>query len=203
LPKLCPAALLILAILPVSLLAAGDAVVLHVIGPEEGFTDLDLYAKLGHIISGLRGLELLWDEKVDSWISEDHRAVKLNYSKDLQRELADRFNARYLVWVKVLEAGTFTKSGTLLPFLFKSHKRKFLLEVELRIIDSKRDGMILSKRFKEVHNGSRALAYLDLDETNEPALMASYPEIMRCFDRLEKRMAARIADELLRVTRHR
>lgn len=184
-------------------LASGTPVALHVIAPESGFTELDLENRLGHIISGLRGYQLVWDNNIKAWISEGNRATEINYSRELQTELTDRFNARYLVWVRVLKAETFIKSGTLLPFLFKSHKRKFQIEVELRIIDSKKDGIILSKRFTETLNGSRALSYLDLDASNEPALMAAYPEVSRNFRELEERMAVKIAKELLRVTRNR
>ena len=184
-------------------LASGAPVALHVIAPEEGYTDLNLENRLGHIISGLHGYQLIWDNNIETWMREDSRALEINYSKELQTELAERFQARYLVWVKVLRAETYIKSGTLLPFLFKSHKRKFQIEVELRIIDSQKDGIILSKRFTETLNGSRALAYLDLDASNEPGLMAAYPEVSRNFRELEERMANMIAKELLRVTRKR
>jgi hypothetical protein len=203
LKRICLLAFVLLVCGQAPTLASGAPVALHVIAPESGFTDLDLENRLGHIISGLRGYQLIRDDNIESWISEGRRAVEINYSKELQTELADRFNARYLVWVRVLKAETFIKSGTLLPFLFKSHKRKFQIEVELRIIDSKKDGIILSKRFTETLNGSRALAYLDLDASNEPALMAAYPEVSRNFRELEERMAVKIAKELLRVTRKR
>jgi hypothetical protein len=203
LKRICLLTCMLVVCIQASLAAAGTPVALHVIAPEGGFTDLDLQNRLGHIISGLRGYQLIWDDNIESWISEGRRAMEINYSRELQTELADRFQARYLVWVKVLKAETFIKSGTLLPFLFKAHKRKFQIEVELRIIDSKKDGIILSKKFSETLNGSRALAYLDLDETNEPALMAAYPEVSRNFRELEERMAVKIVKELLRVTRNR
>lgn len=199
----CLAALMLLICSQASALASGTPVVLHVIAPERGYTELSLENRLEHIISGLRGYQLVWSHDIKTWLSEERRAVEINYSKELQTELADRFQARYLVWVRVLKAETFIKSGTLLPFLFKAHKRKFQIEVELRIIDSKKDGIILSKRFKETLNGPRALAYLDLDASSEPDLMASYPEISRTFRELEERMAVKIAQELLRVTKKR
>lgn len=203
LKRICLTILVVLVCSQVPAMAAGTPVALHVIPPERGFLDLSLESRLEHIISGLRGYQLVWDENIEAWLCEDRRGLEINYSKELQNELADRFQARYLVWVRVLKAESFIKSGTLLPFLFKAHKRKFQIEVELRIIDSKQDGIILSKRFKETLNGPRALAYLDLDASNEPALMASFPEISRTFRELEERMAVKIAKELLRVTKQR
>jgi hypothetical protein len=199
---LCLAVLLGIAFSPV-LSAADNTIVLHVIGPESGYVELQLEDKLGHILSGLRDYELLWANDIKDWLDEENRRDRILYSRELQMDLADRFDAGYIIWVRVLDADSYIKSGTLVPFVFKSHKRKFRIETEYRIIDSRTGKVLTSKKLKENSSGSRSLAYLDLDAYNEPALMSSYPDQLRAFSDLEDRVAEKITKQFLKVTKNR
>ena len=68
LKRICLLAFVLLVCGQAPTLASGTPVALHVIAPESGFTDLDLENRLGHIISGLRGYQLIWDDNIKAWI---------------------------------------------------------------------------------------------------------------------------------------
>ena len=194
------AAMLIFPIL--SAAAAENALVIEVSGPSQGYTDLDLGKKITYILSGVNDYDIVRPECIAQYLPEDcginPRAAECTYK--LPPSLACRYKAQYLIFVKVLHADSYISSCTVLPFIFKAHKRKYKLETELRIIDSRRGEIIKKKKYEEMRNSSRALSYLDLDATNEPALYSGYPQEMRIFSELEDIIAHKIAEEVIRTT---
>ncbi len=192
-------ALVILAVLLIfpALLQASEVLVLHVVGPDNGYSELALKDRLGFILSGINRFNLVWAEEEDL----NNLEPEQRYAHNRKLHIADRYNAGYLVWVRVLEADVRTNSSTVLPFLFKSHKTRFSLKTEMRIIDSRSGKIVRKKRFEESRVGDRSLAYLDLDEYNEPGLMTTYPERMNAFAELENRIAEKIAKELVDVVK--
>jgi len=186
-------ALLIVAVVFPTAARASETLVLHVIGPGNGYSELALKDRIGFILSGINRFDLVWAEE------EEFEALtpQERFSHGRKLDIADHYNAGYLVWVRVLEADVKTKSSTVLPFVFKSHKTKFILKTEMRIIDSRSGKIVRKKRFDESRTGDRAMSYLDLDEYNEPGLMTTYPEQLEAFSYLENRTAEKIAKELV------
>ncbi len=184
-----------------SVSAADQIMVLHVIQSDVEYIDLDLKNRLGFVLSGVNGLELVWAEEIESWkAGSDFRPGEL-HSHRFQRELVNDFDADYLIWVKVLRAQSNISSSTVLPFVFKSHKRKFYLETELRIIDARSGRIVSQERFEESSNGSRSLAYLDLDASNEPALHSPYTQQIMAFRELEEKTARKIAKAVIETAK--
>jgi hypothetical protein len=193
--------LLLISCLAGSVSAADQIMVLHVIQSDVEYIDLDLKNRLGFILSGVNGLDLVWAQEVESWkAGRDFRPGEL-YSHKFQREIVNDFDADYLVWVKVLRAKSNVSSSTVLPFVFKSHKRKFYLETELRIIDARSGKIVSQERFEESSNGSRSLAYLDLDASNEPALHSPYTQQIMAFRELEEKTARKIAEVVIETAK--
>lgn len=178
---------------------ADEVIVLQVDEPTQGFCDLRLEEKLYFLFSGVEGLTPAWKRDVDYWMGLKDRADRIIYSSPMQKELGNQFDAEYLVWIKVLQAGTSVQSSTVMPFIFKSHKRKYIYEIELRLIDTQSGSLIKSKRFTESKNGSRSLAYLDLDEGSQPALASTYSTEMSEFEELENKIADKIVREFIKT----
>jgi hypothetical protein len=178
--------------------AGENALVIQVIEPSAGYTDLDLGNKIGFILSGVNDFDIVGSE--DIRFQPGDEVVEEESAYLLPPSIACKYKAQYLVSVKVLRADSYISSSTILPFVFKAHKRKYKLETELRIIDSRRGEIVRKKKFEEIHNGSRALSYLDLDATNEPALYSGYPKEMRIFSELEDITARKIAEEVIKTT---
>ena len=179
--------------------AANENVILRVEGPQQGFTDLHLEDKLYYLFSGVRGMSTVWKPDVENWLDQMGYQGQLLYSPEIQRELGDQFKADYLIWVRIRQAGTEIKSSTLVPFIFKSHKRKFVYEVDLRFIDTRLGSLIKSRSISEDKNGSRSVAYLDLDAVGQPALATTYTVEMKAFDELEDKVADRIVKEFIKT----
>jgi len=196
---LVPAVIGMLLVLVGTAFGANEVVVLQVEGPAQGFRDLKLEDKLYYLFSGVSGLTPAWKADVDYWMNQKDRHARILYSSPIQQELGDRFNAEYLVWIKIKQAGTAVKSSTVVPFIFKSHKRKYVYEIDLRLIDAQSGSLIKSKRIIETKNGKRSLAYLDLDESSQPALASTYSDEMAVFEELENKIADKIVREFIKT----
>jgi len=196
---LIPAVTLMLLVLAGTTFGANKVVVLRVEGPDQGFCDLKLEDKLYYLFSGVSGLTPAWKADVDYWMNQKDRNARILYSSPIQQELGNRFNAEYLVWIKIKQAGTAVKSSTVVPFIFKSHKRKYVYEIDLRLIDAQSGSLIKSKRISESKNGRRSMAYLDLDESSQPALASTYTDEMVMFEELENKIADKIVKEFIKI----
>lgn len=183
-----------------SVWAGENALVIQVIQPSRGYTDLELGNKLGFILSGINDFEIISAEDMANLQGEESWRMENESDYLLPPSIACKYKSQYLIWVKVLRADSYINSSTVLPFVFKSHKRKYKLETELRIIDSRKGEILKKKKFEETCNGSRSLSYLELDATNEPALYADYPREMRIFSELEDITARKISEEVIKAT---
>ena len=196
--RFVPIIILVLLSLSGTIYAADEIVVLQVQGPSRGFTDLHLEDKLYYLFSGVEGLTMAWKPDVENWLEQKNYQDQLLYSPEIQRELGDRFKADYLVWIRIDRADTGIKSSTLVPFVFKSHKRKFVYKVDLRFIDTQQGSLLKNKSISESKNGSRSVAYLDLDAGSQPALASTYTIEMEAFEELENKVADKIIKNLSR-----
>lgn len=168
---------------------------LEVQGPERGYLDHSLGTRLEFILSGINGFDLVFDDR-----DRDPYALA-NYDLKARIRRAVDHNVRYLVLIDVVEADSKIKSSTLIPAVFKAHKRKYRFEAEVRVIDSKLEKIVSSERFSTSRNGSRALAYLDLDASAEPALAISHPKQIMIYADMEEEIAEKIADNLIEFAR--
>jgi hypothetical protein len=179
---------------------AERALVLQVVKPSTGYSDLGLMDKIGFILSGVNGYDVVRAENMENFPGYDASPDFYGSDYQLPPSIACKYKAQYLVRVNILKADSYISSSTVLPFVFKAHKRKYKLETELRIIDSRTGQIIKKKKFEETWNGSRSLSYLELDATNEPALYSGYPKEMRIFSELEDKAARKIAEEVIKTT---
>ena len=168
---------------------------LEVQGPERGYLDHNLETRLEFILSGINGFDLV----LNGHARDPYAPVDYDLKARIRRAVDN--NVRYIVLIDVVEADSKIKSSTLIPAVFKAHKRKYRFEAEVRVIDSKLERIVSSERFSTSRNGSRALAYLDLDASAEPALAISHPRQITIFADMEAEVAEKIAENLIEFAR--
>lgn len=169
---------------------------------EVTFHDLELEERIYNRVVANPRVRITPPGVVDSMIREFDRYGSDIYVPEIMTELANSIDVRYLVWLKVEKAGVVQDDHTLVPYLFRSHSRKYRMEVRMFVLDVKSGKTVVSEYFDAKKDGPSALSYLDYDES-DPKLFNSYSKVARAFDEMEEEISDKIAFEMLKLTHRR
>jgi len=116
--------------------------------------------------------------------------------------LASELGVRYVVWMKVENAGAEQKNYTLVPYVFQSHHKKYKVAVRYYIFDSMSGKTVASSLIETKKNGPAALSYMDIDK-NDPKLFEPYSRVRGVFSEMEQEISDKIALEIVKLSHRR
>jgi len=169
---------------------------------DVSFSELEIDEKIYNRVVGNPRVQITPPGFVDSVLVERKDFASDIYIPELMTELAYSMNVRYLVWLKVEEAGVEQSNHTLVPYLFRSHHKKYRMGVRMFVLDVESGKTVVSEYFEVKRKGPSALSCLDYDD-NDPKLFQKYSEVSRTFDELEEEISDKVAYEMLKLTHRR
>jgi hypothetical protein len=166
------------------------------------FQELELPYRIYDRLVGLPGLSVELPHHSDSIRHKDSRFDLDHYEPNMMREMAHALDVRYLIWLKVEEAGIRQTDRTILPYVFRSHQRRFLLGVQMFVLDALNGKTVFSDHLESTRSGPSALSYLDFD-SNDPGLAQKYSRVKSKFGEMESELSEKIAENIVRISSRR
>jgi hypothetical protein len=117
-------------------------------------------------------------------------------------EMAYAMGVRYMIWLKVEKAGVRQTEHTIIPYVFTSHHRQYVLGVRMFVFDSFSKKTVASEYFEAKKGGASVLTYLDPDP-NDPGLMQKYSLVKGKFDEMEEEISEKIVKSIVKVAHRR
>lgn len=196
--------LLLLALVPPSHGTAGSdyTCAIYFSAEQARFRELELPKEIQEKLIGHPKLRVLGPDRSDSAVCNHPRLRSDCYQPDLMSEMARIMDVRYIVWLEVKEAGIRQSDRTLIPYLFRWHRRSFALAVQVFMFDSILSRTVLSEYFESKRSGPSSLSYLDFDPNN-PSLFKKYSIVKGKFSEMEGELSEEIAKSIAEVTRER
>jgi hypothetical protein len=170
--------------------------------PAAGFQELELQNDVYNLLAGHPSIKVAPPHRSDSVMAESVRFGSDCYEPGLMIEMARAMGVRYIVWLGVEEAGIRHAEHTIIPHLFHSHHRKYVLAVRMFVLDSFSETTVLSEYFESKKKGPSALAYLDFDP-REPGLTQKYSLVRVKFDEMEKEISEKVVRRIVKVASQR
>ena len=90
-----------------------------------------------------------------------------------------------------------------LPLVFHKYETVGVIGGELRLIDIRRCKFLIAEPFKVEQKGPRIFQATMDDDVNDPDIHLTAPDKISFFDRLEERLASRVAKQVGKVIRLR
>jgi len=87
---------------------------------------------------------------------------------------------------------------TIIPYVFSSHHRWYVLGVRMFVLDALSKKTVLSEYFESKKRGPSALSYLDSDP-NDPGLMQKYSLVKGRFDKMEEEISEKVVERIVKV----
>ncbi len=195
--------LAVLSLLAASGIASGEPTFAICFRPSQAeFQELELSGEIYEKLVGQPEMEVFLPERVDSVLRESPRLNLDSYEPDMLTDLAAQVGARYLIWLKVKKAGIEQANRTLIPYVFRSHHRRYVLGIQMFILDSYSGKTVLSEYFESHRSGPCALSYLDFD-SNNPDLIQKYSVVKGEFEEMEQELSERISRRVVKTVLHR
>jgi len=171
-------------------------------GADEGFQELQLPDRIYSRIVGFPGIGIATPEATEAALKENPLPETKYFVPDLMVDLAGAVGVRYLVWLKVEKADTQKSAHTFIPYVFRSHHRKYVLGVRMYVVDSFAGETVAAEYFEADRKGPAVMSYLDYDE-NDPGLVQKYTSVRAKFAEMEEEISNKIADEIMKVAHSR
>ena len=165
---------------------------------SSGFQELELPNEVCDRLAGHPRIKVALPERSDSLMHESARFNAEHYEPDLMAEMAYALGVRYLIWLKVEKAGVKQTEHTIIPYVFHSHHRRYVLGVRMFVLDSFNMKTVASEYFESKKGGASALTYLDPDP-NDPGLMQKYSLVKDKFDEMEKEISDKVVKSVVKV----
>jgi hypothetical protein len=165
---------------------------------SSGFQDLELPGEVYDGLAGHPRIRVALPQRSDSLMHEHARFNAEHYEPDLMAEMAYAMGVRYLIWLKVEKAGVRQTQHTIIPYLFHSHHRGYVLGVRMFVLDSFNKKTVASEYFESKKGGASALTYLDRDP-NDPGLMQKYSLVKGKFDEMEEEISEKVVKSIVKV----
>lgn len=147
-------------------------------------------------------MNLARPELCDSILQKNTAFGSDRFDPALMTEMAVASNSRYLVWLRVEEAGIRKSARTYIPYVFRSHHRKYVLCIRMFVLDSYSGKTVETRRYESTKKGPAIMSYMDYDP-NDPGLIQSYPELGLRFAEMEDEIADLIATDIEQAVRRR
>ena len=89
------------------------------------------------------------------------------------------------------------------PLVFHRYETVGVIEGELRFIDLRKGKLLLAEPFEVKQKGKKIFQAAMDDDVNDPSIHLTASQKIRFFDRLEEKLAKRLAEKITRYTRGR
>jgi hypothetical protein len=165
---------------------------------SSGFQELELPNEVYDRLAGHPRIQVVLPQRSDSLQHEFARFNTQYYEPDLMAEMAHAMGVRYLIWLKVEKAGVRQTEHTIIPYVFHSYHRRYVLGVRMFVLDSFNKKTVASEYFESKKGGASALTYLDPDP-NDPGLMQKYSLVKGKFDEMEEEISEEVAKSIVKV----
>jgi len=169
---------------------------------ENGFGKLKLPDRIYDRLAGYQKIRIVTPERSDSVMKKHPRFASDFYEPDLMMEMAYTLGVRYLVWLKVEKAMVKQSAHTIIPYVFRSYHRKYILGVRIFVVDSYNKKTVFSDYFETSSRGPAVISYLDYDP-NDPGLAQKYSLVREKYNKMEEEIADRIVRQIEKVAHRR
>lgn len=169
---------------------------------SSGFQELELPNEVYDRLAGHPRIQVALPQRGDSLMHENARFNTDHYEPDLMAEMAYEMGVRYMIWLKVEKAGVRQTEHTIIPYVFTSYHRQYVLGVRMFVLDSFSKKTVASEYFEARKGGASVLTYLDPDP-NDPGLMQKYSMVKGKFEEMEEEISKKVVKSIVKVAHRR